>query len=102
MVSLADKIWKDKRIPELENLIITALAAAGGRQPWSEFTVLTDLLEAIGATASQRLEFQARYPVRPPRLPAPGTGRVTATCPITFPIRRSRVRDPPIGRDRQI
>ncbi|HEV2372044.1 MAG TPA: hypothetical protein VGS19_07740 [Streptosporangiaceae bacterium] len=62
-VSLAAKTWKDKRVCELEDLIVTRLARGRAREPWEEFTALTGLLEAIGGTASQGLEFQARYPM---------------------------------------
>ncbi|HEX9033524.1 MAG TPA: HD domain-containing protein, partial [Streptosporangiaceae bacterium] len=51
LVSLADKIWKDKRVPELEDLVVTRLAAASGRSAWEEFLALDDLLTTIGQDA---------------------------------------------------
>jgi hypothetical protein len=65
LVSLADKIWKDKRLSDLEDLVVNRLAAASGRSSWEEFLVLDDLLTSIGQKADQRLAFQASYPVRP-------------------------------------
>jgi HD domain len=62
MVSVADKIWKNKRVPELENLLVARLAAASGREPWQEFLALDELLERIGDDAGRRLAFQASFP----------------------------------------
>ncbi|MEU4083208.1 HD domain-containing protein [Streptomyces aureus] len=65
LVSLADKIWKNKRVPELEGLVVAALAAASGRQAWEEFLDLDDVLTRIGDGADDRLAFQMSYsPVR--------------------------------------
>jgi len=62
LVSVADKIWKGKRVPDLEDLVIARLAAASGRDAWEEFAGFDDLLTAIGEDAEARLAFQARYP----------------------------------------
>lgn len=63
LVSLADKIWKNKRVPELEDLVVRRLAEAGGRTVWEEFLELDDLLTSVGDGADARLGFQASYPV---------------------------------------
>ncbi|WP_149827939.1 phosphohydrolase [Streptomyces tailanensis] len=65
LVSLADKVWKNKRVAELENLVVERLAEASGRPAWEEFLALDDLLGALGADADRRLAFQAAYPVLP-------------------------------------
>jgi hypothetical protein len=44
LVSLADKSWKGKRVPDLEDLFVNRLIAASGRSSWEEFLVLDDLL----------------------------------------------------------
>ena len=62
LVSVADKIWKNKRVPDLEDLVVTRLAEASGRTPWEEFLALDDILTSIGNGADQRLAFQASYP----------------------------------------
>ena len=49
MVSVADKIWKNKRIPDLEDLPVVRLARASGREGWQELADLDTLLEAIGS-----------------------------------------------------
>ncbi|MFE6051696.1 HDIG domain-containing metalloprotein [Kitasatospora sp. NPDC056446] len=64
LVSLADKVWKDKRVRDLEDLVVERLAAATGREPWEAFLALDDLLTRIGEDAPRRLAVQARYPVR--------------------------------------
>ena len=65
--AVADKIWKNKLVADLENLLVARLAEASGRTPWEEFLALDDILTSIGNGADQRLEFQARYPVRTAR-----------------------------------
>lgn len=64
LVSVADKIWKNKRVPDLEDLVVTRLAEASGRTHWEEFLVFDDMLTSIGNGADQRLAFQSSYPVR--------------------------------------
>ena len=63
LVSVADKIWKGKRVQELEDLFVARLAKATGRTAWEEFLPFDDLLTAIGQDADGRLAFQAAYPV---------------------------------------
>ena len=65
LVSLADKVWKNKRVRELEDLVVGRLAEVSGRPVWEEFLALDDLLEPLGAGADHRLAFQASYPVHP-------------------------------------
>jgi hypothetical protein len=65
MVSVADKIWKNKRVPDLENLLVTVLAQASGQDAWQEFAELDTLLEAIGDGADDRLAFQSSFPSGP-------------------------------------
>ncbi|MFI9827292.1 HD domain-containing protein [Streptomyces sp. NPDC051913] len=63
LVSLADKAWKNKRVAELEDLVVGALAEASGRTAWEEFLDLDDLLTDVGEGAEERLAFQGAYPV---------------------------------------
>ena len=63
LVSVADKVWKNKRVPELEDLVVARLAEASGRTAWEEFLAFDDLLGAVGEGADRRLAFQAAYPV---------------------------------------
>lgn len=63
LVSLADKIWKAKRVPELEQLIVQHVAAVSGQEAWQVFMALDEELDRIAADADQRLAFQATYPV---------------------------------------
>lgn len=63
LVSLADKVWKAKRVPELEQLVVQRLAAVDGQQPWQVFMALDDELDRIAAGADRRLAFQASCPV---------------------------------------
>ncbi|MFI9507912.1 HD domain-containing protein [Nocardia sp. NPDC052566] len=63
LVSLADKIWKAKRVPELEQLIVRRLATASGQQPWQVFMTLDEELDRIASDADQRLAFQSAYPI---------------------------------------
>ncbi|WLW51584.1 HD domain-containing protein [Streptomyces sp. YU58] len=63
LVSLADKIWKHKRVPELEDLVVSRLAEGSGRTAWEEFLALDDVLTVLGEGADDRLAFQSSYPV---------------------------------------
>jgi hypothetical protein len=64
LVSLADKIWKNKRVTDLEDLVVAWLAEASGRPAWEEFIALDEVLTGIGDEADQRLAFQASFPVQ--------------------------------------
>ena len=64
LVSVADKVWKNKRVPGLEDLLVARLAEASGRPGWEEFMALDQFLEHLGDGAGERLAFQSRYPVR--------------------------------------
>jgi hypothetical protein len=63
LVSVADKIWKNKRVPDLEDLLVTRLTRASGRAAWEEFMMLGDELARIGRGADARPAFQTSYPV---------------------------------------
>jgi hypothetical protein len=63
LVSLADKIWKAKRVQDLEQLVTEQLAAATGQPSWEAFMTLDDVLEHIAAGADERLAFQASHPI---------------------------------------
>ncbi len=63
LVSIADKIWKAKRVEDLEQLLVDRLTVASGQSPWEVFMALDDLLDRIAADADGRLAFQARHPV---------------------------------------
>ncbi|HEX2314152.1 MAG TPA: HD domain-containing protein [Thermomonospora sp.] len=65
LVSLADKVWKAKRVPDLEQRVVEHLAAASGLPPWQAFLDLDDVLDRIAAEADHRLAFQNAHPVRP-------------------------------------
>jgi hypothetical protein len=60
LVSLADKIWKAKRVPDLEQLVVDRLATS--QPPWEVFMALDDVLDRIAATADHRLAFQSSFP----------------------------------------
>ncbi|MFF8190909.1 HD domain-containing protein [Streptomyces bobili] len=64
LVSLADKAWKNKRVPDLEDLVVTALSRAGGHPPWEEFLALDEFLTHVGEDADRRLTWQGAHPVR--------------------------------------
>ncbi|MCZ4101214.1 HD domain-containing protein [Streptomyces sp. So13.3] len=63
LVSAADKVWKNKRVPDLEDLIISRLVRATGSPRWDEYLALEGLLEDIGNGADGRFAFQASFPV---------------------------------------
>jgi HD superfamily phosphodiesterase len=63
LVSLADKVWKAKRVRDLEQLVTDRLAVASGEAPWQAFLALDDQLQRISEDADRRLSFQSAYPV---------------------------------------
>lgn len=63
LVSVADKVWKGKRVPELEDLLTGHLARAAGEEPWAAFLALDEVLGGIADGADARLAFQASFPV---------------------------------------
>lgn len=63
LVSLADEIWKNKRAPELEDLVVDRLSAASGLPTWDELLKLDEALTVIGDLANDRLSYQMLFPV---------------------------------------
>ena len=63
LVSLADKVWKAKRVPDLETRVVDALAAASGARRWEVFMALDDVCDRLAAGADERLAFQSAHPV---------------------------------------
>ncbi|MFJ9733736.1 HD domain-containing protein [Streptomyces sp. NPDC101171] len=63
LVSLADKIWKNKRVTELEDLVVALLAGADGRAAWEWFMELDEVLTEIGDGADRRLAYQMSHPL---------------------------------------
>ncbi|MGW1777650.1 HD domain-containing protein [Streptomyces sp. NPDC002143] len=63
LVSLADKVWKNKRVADLEDLVVAELSRAGGRPVWQEFLDLDEFLTGLGEDADRRLAWQAAHPV---------------------------------------
>nr|WP_246214108.1 HD domain-containing protein [Kitasatospora viridis] len=61
LVTLADKVWKNKRVPELEDLVVAELVRVGGRARWEEFLELDELLTRIGEGADARLAYQQSH-----------------------------------------
>ena len=64
LVSVADKVWKNKRVPDLEDLLVAALSRAGGHPPWEEFLALDEFLTHVGEDADRRLAWQGAHSVR--------------------------------------
>lgn len=63
LVSVADKVWKAKRVPDLEGLVVDRLAAVSGQETWQAFLDLDDCLDRLAAGADDRLAFQNSCPV---------------------------------------
>ncbi|GLY50996.1 HD domain-containing protein [Lentzea sp. NBRC 102530] len=63
LVSLADKVWKANRVPDLEQLVTDHLARVSGQEPWEVFMALDDELNRIAEGADARLAYQSSQPV---------------------------------------
>jgi len=55
LVALADKLWKGKRTPALEQRVIDLLAACSGMPPWEVFTLVDELFEHVASRGDERL-----------------------------------------------
>ncbi|GAA1600840.1 HD domain-containing protein [Catellatospora bangladeshensis] len=64
LVVLADKVWKGRRVPELEDAFTARLCAASGEPPWEAFLRLDGILDALAEHADARLAFQSRHPIQ--------------------------------------
>jgi hypothetical protein len=63
LVSLADKVWKAKRVPDLEQLLVDRIVEAAAQPGWQAFLDLDDELGRIADGADARLTYQNSYPV---------------------------------------
>ncbi|RKS73696.1 HD domain-containing protein [Actinomadura pelletieri DSM 43383] len=63
LVSLADKAWKNRRVPDLEDLVVAHVTRETGGPAWAEYAALDDLLTDIGDAADRRLAFQSAHPI---------------------------------------
>ncbi|WP_435792327.1 HD domain-containing protein [Actinacidiphila glaucinigra] len=63
LVSVADKVWKGKRVTELEDLVVDRLAGATGEERWEVFLALDGFLGDVAADADRRLAFHTAFPV---------------------------------------
>ena len=61
-VSLADKIWKGSRVPELEDLAVIKIATVTNRERWKVFRSLDTIIQAIARDSDKRLFFQNKFP----------------------------------------
>jgi hypothetical protein len=64
LVSVADKVWKGKRVTDLEQLLVARIAAVTSQEPWQAFMNLDDILARLAADADNRLAFQASHPLK--------------------------------------
>ncbi|MEU7875039.1 HD domain-containing protein [Dactylosporangium sp. NPDC049140] len=62
LVTLADKVWKGRREPGLEEQVAQVIADARGEPVWAVFMRLDDELTRIADGAEARLAFQSRFP----------------------------------------
>lgn len=63
LVSLADKVWKAKRVPDLEQLLVDRFTAVSGDPGWLVYLALDDELDLIAASADHRLAIQSSHPI---------------------------------------
>jgi len=56
LVALADKLWKGKRVPALEERVVMRLAAVVGVGFWDAYPPSTELFDEIASRGSERLK----------------------------------------------
>lgn len=64
LVITADKVWKGKRVAQLEERLASILAELGELEFWSCWQALDGLLEAMAQGADERLSWQQQFPAR--------------------------------------
>lgn len=55
LVALADKLWKGKRVADLEERAVGRLAAVSGRDVWAVWSEVDAIVEGVAASADGRL-----------------------------------------------
>ena len=55
IVALADKLWKGKRVAELERRVVERLAESSGQAFWDVFVVADGAFERVASGADERL-----------------------------------------------
>jgi hypothetical protein len=56
-VALADKVWKGKRHPDLEDAVTQRIAGLAGEERWSVFMALDEVLTDLARDADLRLAY---------------------------------------------
>lgn len=55
LVALADKLWKGKRVPALEQRVVDRLSNPSSSPSWEVFTLADEVFERIAARGDERL-----------------------------------------------
>jgi putative nucleotidyltransferase with HDIG domain len=63
LVALADNLWKGKRLPELEDRFVEAVAQRTGKERWEILVEFDQLCDSLASDADTRLAWQASFPV---------------------------------------
>jgi len=61
LAALADNLWKGKRVPVLESLILEKILIDSGEERWVVFMALDEAFEQIASTADERIGYQFSY-----------------------------------------
>ncbi|MEM6930309.1 MAG: hypothetical protein AAF602_25445 [Myxococcota bacterium] len=61
LVALADKLWKGKRVADLEEHAARLLAAASGRDFWAVWSDVDSVFERVAASGDERLSRSVDY-----------------------------------------
>jgi hypothetical protein len=63
VVALADKVWKGRRLPDLEAVLARAIAGQTGVPEWQVVSWLDEILGEIADGADERLAYQGSFGV---------------------------------------
>ena len=63
IVALADEVWKGRRFPDLEALLVKRIAGQTGVPEWQVFSRLDEILGEIAEGADERLAYQRSFGV---------------------------------------
>jgi len=61
LVALADKLWKGKRVPDLEEQAVQMFTAASHCDFWEAWPKLDSVFESVAASGDSRLARSEQY-----------------------------------------